>query len=316
MLPLHRSAASSPTLASVNGTRIFFDVDGARVVWDGDTVVERPVMVLLPGGPGSSHMHYKRPNSGFDRFRSSFQMVYIDWRGAGRSDPAPPETMTLAQNADDVEAIREVLGIEQWIVLGASGGGAWAITYAAAYPQRVTHLIVLHSPARSDNFGGTAESIARRAGITDEAAIDVYRRFVEGELEDPVEEWAKPLRDTILQVQNATYTDPQKHPEAAENRKRAYASQPDEAFLQEYDAARWYLRDFARNYNAAEIGDRITAPTLVMTGEIDPVATPEHSELIHNAIPGSELHIHDGGHMPRGEEQAPFFDRIEEFLTR
>lgn len=303
-------------LASVNGTRIFFDVDSAQVVWDQDTEVERPVMVLLPGGPGSSHMHYKRPNSGFDRFRSSFQMIYIDWRGAGRSDPAPPETMTLAQNADDVEAIRELLGIDQWVVLGASGGGAWAITYAAAYPQRVTHLIVLHAPARSETFAATAEAIARRAGVTDEKAVDVYRRFVGGDLAEPVEDWAKPLRDTILQVQNATYTDPVKHPEAAEARKRAYASQPDDSLLKEYDAARWYLRDFARSYDVSRNGRGITAPTLVMTGQIDPVATPEHSELIHKSISGSELHVHDGGHMPRGDEQEPFFARIEDFLKR
>ena len=303
-------------LASVNGTRIFFDVDGARVVWEGDKEVERPVMVLLPGGPGSSHMHYKRERAGFDRFKSKFQMVYIDWRGAGRSDPAPTETMTLAQVADDVEAIRELLGIEKWVVLGASGGGAWAITYAAAHPQAVTHLIVLHSPAHATNFGDTAESIARRAGITDEDSIDVYRRFVGGELDSPVEEWAKPLRDTILQVQNATYVDPKKHPEVIEARKKAYESQPDDAFMKEYDASRWYLRDFARNYRVSDIGDRITCPTLVITGETDPVATATHSEEIHKAIAGSELFIHPGGHMPHGDEQDPFFERIEDFLSR
>jgi proline iminopeptidase len=302
--------------ASVNGTRIFFDVDGARTVWEGDTEVERPVMVMLPGGPGSSHMHYKRERAGFNRFKSAFQVVYIDWRGAGRSDPAPHKTMTLAQVADDVEAIRDLLGIERWVVLGASGGGAWAITYAAAYPERVSHLIVLHSPARSDNFGDTAESIARRAGLTDEDAIDLYRRFVGGDLEEPVEEWAKPLRDTILQVQNATYVDAAKHPEVVERRTAAYASQPDDAFLKEYDASRWYLRDFARNYRVADIGHRIGCPTLVITGETDPVATPAHSEEIHRAIAGSEFFIHPGGHMPHGDEQGPFFDRIFEFLRR
>lgn len=286
------------------------------MAWDGDEVVERPAMVLLPGGPGSSHMHYKRARAGFDRFKSTFQMIYIDWRGAGRSDPVPTDTMTLAQNADDVEAIRRLLGIDKWVVLGASGGGAWALTYAAAYPQTVSHLIVLHSPARSDNFADTAESIARRAGLTDEGAIDLYRRFVGGELTEPVEQWAKPLRNTILQVQNATYADPEKHPEVVEARKRAYESQPDDAFLKEYDASRWYLHDFAKSYRVADIGNRIKCPTLVITGETDPVATPAHSEEIHKAVAGSELFIQAGGHMPHGDEQDPFFERIEDFLTR
>lgn len=273
-------------------------------------------MVLLPGGPGSSHMHYKREKAGFSRLRSTFQMVYIDWRGAGRSDPVPHETMTLAQVSDDVEAIRELLGIDQWVVLGASGGGAWALCYTAAYPKNVSHLIVLHAPARGDGFAETAESLARRAGITDESAIDIYRRFVGGDLSEPVEEWAMSLRDTILQTQNATYKDPVKHPDAAERRTRAWNSQPPDDLLKEFDASRWYLRDFARNYRVSEIGDRISCPTLVMTGETDPVATPSQSEEIHKAVAGSELILHSGGHMPAGDEVDPFFDRIIDFLKR
>jgi len=302
--------------ASVNGTRVFFDVDGAKVVWNDVVEVERPTMVLLPGGPGSSHMHYKRERAGFQRFKSSFQMVYIDWRGAGRSDPVDHETMTLSQAAADVEAIRELLGIEQWVVLGASGGGAWALVYAAAYPKRVSHLIVLHAPAKGEGFGDTAESIARQAGVTDEAALDIYRRFVGGDLDEPVEDWAQSLRNTILQTQNALYVDPKKHPEIVEARTRSWNSQPHESLLKEFDASRWYLRDFARNYAVADIGGRITCPTLVITGETDPVATPAASQEIHEAVAGSELFIHSGGHMPHGDEQVQFFARIDDFLKR
>ncbi len=301
--------------ASVNGTRIFFDVDGARVVWEDTVEVERPVMVLLPGGPGSSHMHYKRERAGFSRFKSAFQMVYVDWRGAGRSDPVDHDSMTLSQTAADVEALRELLGIEKWVVLGASGGGAWALCYAAAYPEHVSHLIVLHAPAGGDDFAATAESMARRAGVTDEAAIDIYRRFVGGDLDEPVEEWAMTLRNTILQVQNALYVDPGKHPEIVAARTRAWNSQPSESLIKEFDASRSYLRDFAKSYRVADIGHLITCPTLVITGETDPVARPKDSEEIHNAVAGSELFIHSGGHMPHGDEQGPFFERIWDFLA-
>lgn len=202
------------------------------------------------------------------------------------------------------------------MVLGASGGGAWALRYAAAHPKSVTHLIVLHAPARGDGFADTAESLARRAGITDEGAIDVYRRFVGGDLTEPVEEWALQLRDTILQTQNATYKDPKKHPDAAAARTQAWNSQPPEELLKEFDASRWYLRDFARSYRVSEVGDRITCPTLVITGESDPVATPSAADEIHKAVSGSELFIHSGGHMPAGDEVGPFFDHILDFLRR
>jgi proline iminopeptidase len=303
-------------LASVNGTRIFFDVDGAKVVWDDLREVERPTMVLLPGGPGSSHMHYKRERSGFWRFKDSFQMVYIDWRGSGRSDNAPPETMTLSQVTKDVEAIRELLGIEKWVVLGASGGGPWALSYAASYPERASHLVVLHAPARSDYFADRAEAMARNAGITDETALNIYRRFVGGELLEPVEEWVDSLRGTILQTQNVNYTDPKKHPEVTEARTRSWNNESTDDLMREFDASRWYLRDFVRSWRVEDIADRIVCPTLVITGENDPVAIPSQSEEIHKAVTGSELFIHSGGHMPHGDEQGPFFDRIADFLRR
>ncbi|MBW3588714.1 MAG: alpha/beta fold hydrolase [Actinobacteria bacterium] len=302
--------------ASVNGTRIFFDVDGARAVWKGDVEVERPVMVLLPGGPGASHMHYKRPRAGFDRLKPFFQMIYIDWRGAARSDPAPSETLTLEQVVEDVESIRQMLGMDKWVVLGASGGGIWAPAYASAHPDAVTHLIVLHAPARSDYFAETAESMARRAGVTDEDAISIYRRFVGGDLLEPVEQWAQSLRNTILQVQNALYTDPKKHPDVVKARTKSWNTMPSDELMKEFDVSRWYLNDFAKSYRVSDIAKTISAPTLIITGETDPVALTAQSEEIHQAIEGSELFIHPGGHMPHGDEQGPFFDKILDFLSR
>jgi proline iminopeptidase len=303
-------------LASVNGTRVFFDVDGAGVRYDGEAEVEKPVMLMLPGGPAASHTHYKAPRAGFGFLRDWFQLVYVDWRGAWRSDPVPAEQLTLANAVADVEAIRELLGIQRWVVLGASAGGIWALAYAAAHPERVTHLIVLHAPARCDEFADTAEAIARRAGVTDEDALRIYRGFTGGTLDAPVQEWAMSLRDTIVQTQNATYADPEKHPELAERRTRNWNAMPPDTLLRELDVSRWYLKDFRSSFRASELGPRIGCPALIGTGRTDPVAPPPHTEEIHRAIAGSEMFVHEGGHMPHGDEQKPFFGMITDFLRR
>ena len=39
----------------VNGARIFFDVEGAKLVPDGKTMRENPTLLLLHGGPGFDH---------------------------------------------------------------------------------------------------------------------------------------------------------------------------------------------------------------------------------------------------------------------
>jgi proline iminopeptidase len=303
--------------AAVNGTRIFFDVDGPGVVWrDGTDGVERPPMLMLPGGPAASHMHYKSPQHRFDLLKDAFQLIYVDWRGASRSDPAPSETLTLDNAVEDVEALRRQLGVETWTVLGASAGGAWALAYAARYPERVQRLIAMHCPSRWDGWADLAEGNARRAGVTDADALRLYRGFAAGELTTPVEEWAWSVRNTIIRTQQATYIDAEKHPEAIEEHQRRWDSLPDKELLAELDVSRWYLRDFGHSYPTPDICRRITSPTLIVTGETDPVAPPEQARETHAAISGSELYIHSGGHMPLEDEQGPFLDRIADFLAR
>lgn len=68
--------------ASVNGIRLFFDVDGAGLVPDGPTMRQKPVMLLLHGGPGSDHSGYKPV---FGQLADLVQIIYLDHRGCGRS---------------------------------------------------------------------------------------------------------------------------------------------------------------------------------------------------------------------------------------
>jgi pimeloyl-ACP methyl ester carboxylesterase len=159
--------------------------------------------------------------------------------------------------------------------------------------------------------------MARRAGITDEDAIAIYRGFTGGSLRTPVEEWADSLRSTIVTVQNAIYNDPVKHPELVERRTKVWNELADETLRRELDVSRWYLNDFKKSYHVKKYAYAITMPTFITTGERDPVAPPEQSEEIQRAIPGSELYVHSGYHMPAGEdEQGPFFDKILDFLER
>ena len=78
--------------ASVRGTRIYFDVEGMGLVPDGPTMRERPVAMVIHGGPGGDHSGFK---PGFTSLAARMQLVYFDHRGQGRSDAADPATYTL-----------------------------------------------------------------------------------------------------------------------------------------------------------------------------------------------------------------------------
>src|SRR6266436_2927476 len=112
---------------SVNGVRLFFDVEGAKFVPDGAAMREKPVLLMLHGGPGADHSIY-RP--AYSALADIAQIVYLDHRGNGRSEDGPREGWNLAQWGDDVRAFCEMLGIVDPIVLGASFGGMVAMAYA------------------------------------------------------------------------------------------------------------------------------------------------------------------------------------------
>jgi pimeloyl-ACP methyl ester carboxylesterase len=132
----------------VKGVRLFFDVEGASLVPDGPTMREKPTLVLLHGGPGFDHSIFKPRLA---QLADIAQVVFLDHRGNGRSEPGPRELWTLAQWGDDVHAFCEALGIEHPIVLGASFGGMVALAYATRHPAHPAKLILLSTEAA----GGT-----------------------------------------------------------------------------------------------------------------------------------------------------------------
>src|SRR5258707_7626412 len=149
---------------SVNGVRLFFDVEGAKFVPDGPVMRETPVLLMLHGGPGFDHSIY-RP--AYSTLADIAQIVYLDFRGNGRSEDGPREGWNLAQWGDDVRTFCDALGITDPIVLGASFGGMVALAYATRHPTHPSRLILISTEAAGgshperrvelfERFGGPA----------------------------------------------------------------------------------------------------------------------------------------------------------------
>jgi pimeloyl-ACP methyl ester carboxylesterase len=88
---------------SVNGVRLFFDVEGAKFAPEGPIMRERPTLLMLHGGPGADHSIYRPAYSALSDLA---QIIYLDHRGNGRSDDGPRESWNLAQWGDDVRVLR------------------------------------------------------------------------------------------------------------------------------------------------------------------------------------------------------------------
>ena len=96
-------------------------------------------VVFLHGGPGSGCEPWHRRF--FDP--AVYRIVLFDQRGSGRSTPhAELQENTTQHLIDDIEHIREFLGIERWVVFGGSWGATLGLVYAESYPARISAVIL------------------------------------------------------------------------------------------------------------------------------------------------------------------------------
>jgi len=117
--------------------------DGHRLYWETcGNPAGRPA-VVLHGGPGSGCTPGHR--CGFDP--GAYRIVLFDQRGSGRSTPRAGAASDLSANTTlhliaDIEKLREHLGIERWLVQGASWGVTLGLAYAERYPGRVSAMVL------------------------------------------------------------------------------------------------------------------------------------------------------------------------------
>lgn len=170
---------------AVGGVRLYVDVDGAKLVPDGPWMRERPTVVMLHPGPGFDHGLFKVHIGPW--LAAGAQVVYLDMRGGGRSDPGQPEEHTLERWAEDVHELCGVLRIERPIVLGLGFGTLVALRYAAQHPAEPAALVLAgpvarilpeRSVAMYEQLGGAeAAEVASRfySEMDDQAFTDFVR---------------------------------------------------------------------------------------------------------------------------------------------
>jgi proline iminopeptidase len=118
--------------------------DGHQVYWETVGNAAGTPALWLHGGPGSGS------GTGVRRYfdPAAYRAVLLDQRGCGRSIPlADSAAADLSANTTqrliaDVEALREHLAIDRWVVAGTSWGVALGLAYAQRHPERVRAMVL------------------------------------------------------------------------------------------------------------------------------------------------------------------------------
>ena len=273
----------------VNGTRLWFDVDGVALVPDGARMSLRATVVLLHGGPGSYDHSYLKPD--FARLAEVAQVVYVDLRDHGRSSRGDPSQWTFEQCADDLRIFCDALGIARPVVFGHSLGGMVAMLYAARHPGHPSALILQSTMGRFD-LTRMVEGFRKLGG--DEVGRIAERSYSH----DPsvtAEEWGRAFRHFGRWV-----------PGSDEQARKIINGPLNEAGMK-----------LLTQFNAMDQLSRIQCPTMVCVGNEDPV-TPVAAarEIVEAMRPGrARLEIvAEAGHFPWRDAPEEYWSLILKFV--
>ncbi|AZM58120.1 alpha/beta hydrolase [Streptomyces sp. WAC 01529] len=279
-----------PVFSAYDGTQLAYHEKG-----DGAP------LLCVPGGPMRASV-YLGDLGGLTAHR---RLILLDLRGTGDS-AAPDDTSTYRcdRQTDDVEALREHLGLDQVDVLGHSAGGDLATLYAARHPKRIRTLILV-TPATLAVGGVVTDEDRREAAELrkDEpwypAAEVALREIAQGRT--PTSGW-----DVIGPLLYGRWdAEAQTHRAQSTAQKNLAASEAyyGEAFF-DPPATRAALT-------------AMTAPVLVLAGAYDGGPSPARAEELAALFPGGVCQVQPGGgHFPWLDDPEWFTRRVAGFLAQ
>ncbi|WP_336789652.1 alpha/beta fold hydrolase [Paenibacillus sp. MMO-177] len=282
--------------ATLNGTRIYFDVEGSGYVPNGSKMEARPVLFAVHGGPGSDHSDFK---PWLTPLADQMQIVYLDLRCNGQSERVDPATCTLEQLADDIEALRQYLGFDRIHLLGHSFGGMVAQVFATRYPNSLEKLLLICT-APSREFYPAA--LAYASNVATEEQLRVIPELFEGRIRDDAHliAWWDVCYPLYFHVQDLELM--------METGNRPIGS---------LEAANYTFKHFIPQYDVRPKLPALQVPVLIVGARYDWITPVSQSEEMHRLLPQSELVLFENsGHMPFIEEHEAFIQKVSGFIAK
>ncbi|MGW0995584.1 alpha/beta fold hydrolase [Streptomyces sp. NPDC002523] len=275
----------------------FTSYDGTRLAYQ--VIGDGPCVVCLPGGPMQDSV-YLGDLGGLSAHR---RLIRLDLRGTGQSgQPKDAGTFRCDRLVDDVEALREHLGLDRLDLLAHSAGANLAALYVSRHPERVGRLALITPSVMAVGVTITGDVRRETARLRrDEpwfpAAFAALEAIVAGK--GTADSW-----QAISPFYYGHWDD------AARVHRAAEAAQKNK------EAAEVFAADGAYNPDATRMAlAQFVSPVLLLAGEVDLAAPPRALAEFTELIPNAELLIQPGaGHFPWLDDADRFLATILAFL--
>jgi len=271
-----------------NGIDLHYETEGV-----GDETV-----VVIHGGPGMPHEYF---HPGLSNLGKYTRLVYFDRRADMLSAGARYEVASLEEMAEDVDALRQSLGLNRITLLGHSFGGAIALTYSLRYPEHVKRLILVSTSGMVESPSAVEKRLVKSLAPSELSAFN----STEG-----IQGSGSPC-DRVRNRYRALFPHYfHKAPDAKSLDRGTYSAYFDmltRKLLASGSSSGFDVR--------ARLGD-IKVPALVIGGRYDLVTPLNHADELAKGLSQSRLVVLErSGHFPFMEENYLFTEWVRKFIA-
>ena len=290
------------------GTKII-TLDNGYHLWT-NTQGEGDIHLLaLHGGPGGNHEYWEDAAEQLKKQGLNVQVTMYDQLGSLYSDQpdfSDPEIakkyLTYEYFLDEVDEVREKLGLDNFYLIGQSWGGLLVQEYAVKYGQHLKGAIISSMVDEIDEYVDRVNEL-REKTLSPEAVA--FMKECEAK-----NDYSNPKYQEYVQVMNEQYVD-RKQPSKLYHLKDLGGKavynvfQGDNEFVITGKLKDWHFRDQLKN---------IKVPTLITFGEHETMPI-ETAKTMNSLIPNSQLvTTPDGGHHHMVDNPDVYYKNLADFI--
>jgi L-proline amide hydrolase len=274
------------------GYRTWFRVDG-------DVEAGATPLLALHGGPGSTHNYF----APLERLAEERPVVLYDQIGCGNSDRPTDIEWDLAVFRDEVDAVRDQLGLERIHLLGTSWGGMLAQEHVLSGAQGIVSLVLSSTLASLDDWAD--EQLRLRAALPADVIDVLDRHEADGTYDDPEYE-----RAMDVYFDRHFYRGPQPRAEL----ERMAAGKATDVYRAMQGPNEWTCTGALKGWDIRHCLHEIDVPTLVIRGRYDMCTDPIAATLVNGIRGAREVVLEHSSHTPVLEETDRYLQVVGDFL--
>jgi proline iminopeptidase len=299
-----RGDALNPPGVRMAGIKMVPVAGGKYKVWT-KRVGSGPVKVLLlHGGPGATHEYLEAMESFLPQ--AGIEIIYYDQLGCGNSDqPDDPSLWTLPRYVQEVEEVRQGLGLDRFVLYGHSWGGILAMEYALNFQSHLRGLVISNMSAGIQSY--LKRTAALKQQLLPPAKLARLNALLAKQAYDTPEFQQIIMEELYPQMICRTKPWP-------EPLDRAFRHLNEKIYGQMQGKNEFEVTGNLKTWERWERLHEIKVKTLTMGGKYDEMDPKDMRKMATFMPNGRSFICENGSHMSLWDDQAAYFKGLLQFL--